>query len=70
LRPFGFTHSWIGRGCFLIFIGIVFVVIPWDEERIYVSKVPASLQLAMGIIEIIVGVFVVKADPRGTKPVS
>lgn len=61
LRPFGFAHSWVGRGCFLLLIGVVFVVIPWDEERIYVNKVPASLQLAMGVIEIVIGVFVVKS---------
>lgn len=61
LYPFGFMQTWLGRGVFLILIGVVFVIIPWDNSRVYVSKVPAAFQLTSGVLQIIIGIFVVKS---------
>jgi COPI associated protein len=54
LRQFGFMKSFFGRGCFLIFIGTIFITIPWDEQQKWISKVPAGLQLAMGFFQLII----------------
>ena len=52
LLPFGFLHSWVGRGVFLILIGVVFVIIPWDQTRVYVSKIPAAFLLTAGVLQV------------------
>lgn len=49
LRPFGFLHHHRGRGCFMIYFGILFVFCPWDEKKKYVSFIPGGAQIVCGI---------------------
>lgn len=62
LQHFGFLRTHLGRGFYMFFLGSTFVLIPWDEERTYVAKIPGSFQLACGISQIIYSLCVVSSD--------
>ena len=60
LRPFGFLTTWIGRGFFYLAIGALFIELPVDTSRVWVTYVPSSFLISMGVLQILVSVFVRK----------
>lgn len=63
LRPFGFLHSWLGRGCFMIILGSIFVELPLaPQKQVYIAYIPAAFCIAMGILQIVISVFVRKEE--------
>ena len=60
LRPFGFLTTWIGRGFFYLAIGALFIELPVDTARVWVTYVPSSFLISMGVLQILVSVFVRK----------
>lgn len=64
LAPFGFLQTWMGRGVFYIILGTIFVSLPIDVTKPYVAYIPASFLISMGVFQIFLSIFVVKASGR------
>ena len=62
LHYFNFLQSSIGRGILMFYLGSTFVLIPWDESKPYISKIPGSFQLACGISQILYGLCVINPN--------
>jgi hypothetical protein len=62
LRPFGFLTRFVGRAVFLAYVGTTFLLVPWDEERQWVNKTPASMLIASSFAEGLIALFITHAD--------
>lgn len=64
LKSLNFLKSYFGRGCYLIYIGSVFVLIPWDDDRPWVSKACGGMLLGAGVLQMLFWTFVKKHEKR------
>lgn len=63
LRPFAFLNSYLGRGCFELYVGTTFLVLKWDPQRPEVSRAAGGLEIAVGMLSILLVLGRVIKDP-------
>lgn len=62
LAPFGFLLLYIGRGITYMILGCIFCSLPISKSDEVVTLVPGAVYVTVGILEIIIGVFIVKGE--------
>lgn len=65
LRPFGFLHSFIGRGCAYMLLGCVFCSLPILPNMLYVTLAPGVVLVVSGMGQFGLGCFVVRGGGGG-----
>lgn len=63
LRPFAFLNSYLGRGCFELYCGTTFLVLKWDPQHPEVARAAGGLEIAVGILSILLVLGRVVKDP-------
>jgi hypothetical protein len=48
LARLNFLHTYTGRGIFALYVGSIFLFLPWDLTRTWVNRVVGSLELSAG----------------------
>jgi hypothetical protein len=57
LAPFGFLQSFMGRGIFCLYVGTVFLFIPWDPRNPWIGRVVGALEISAGSFQVLLSVF-------------
>ena len=63
LRPFGFLHTFVGRGCAYMVLGCVFCSLP--VPQVYVTVTPGAALVISGVGQFVLGCFVLRSGVGG-----